>query len=42
MNYSTDRAIEKIEEDKLGRAGFSQQVGKAIYDYKGNDSITIR
>ncbi len=41
MNYSTDRAIRYIEEDRLGRASFSKQVGKAIYEYKGKDSLVI-
>lgn len=41
MNYSTDRAISYIEEDRLGRASFSKQVGKAIYEYKGKDSLVI-
>lgn len=41
MNYSTDRAIEYLEEDRLGRASFSKQVGRAIYEYKGKDSLVI-
>lgn len=41
MNYSTDRAITSIEEDLLGRATFSKQLGQAIYDYKGKDSLVI-
>lgn len=31
MNYSTDRPIETGEQDLLGRASFSEQLGKAIY-----------
>ncbi len=41
MNFSTDRAITHIEEDLLGRAPFSQQLGHAIYDYNGTDSLVI-
>lgn len=41
MKYNTDRAITSIEEDLLGRASFSKQLGKAIYEYKGRDSLVI-
>ncbi len=41
MNYSTDHAIKSIDEDLLGRASFSRQLGKAIYEYKGKDSLVI-
>ncbi len=41
MNYYTDRAISRIEDDILGRASFARQFGKSIYEYKGNDSIVI-
>lgn len=41
MNYYTDRAINNVEEDLLGRSSFSQQLGQAIYDYKGHDSLVI-
>lgn len=41
MNYYTDRAIESAEEDLLGRSSFSKQVGQAIFEYNGNDSLVI-
>lgn len=41
MNYYTDRAINKVEEDLLGRSSFSQHLGQAIYDYKGQESLVI-
>ncbi|WP_027216797.1 KAP family P-loop NTPase fold protein [Butyrivibrio fibrisolvens] len=41
MKYSTDRAITNIQDDLLGRASFSQQLGNAIYEYKGQDSLVI-
>ena len=41
MIYSTDRAIKSLDEDLLGRASFSRQLGKAIYEYKGKDSLVI-
>ena len=41
MNYCTDRAIESAKEDLLGRALFSEQVGRAIFEYNGNDSLVI-
>lgn len=37
MNYSTDRPIETGEQDLLGRASFSEQLGKAIYEYNRLD-----
>ena len=41
MNYSTDRPIETGEQDLLGRASFSEQLGKAIYEYTGKDGLVI-
>ena len=41
MNYCTDRAIESAEEDLLGRSSFSKQLGQAIFEYNGNDSLVI-
>lgn len=41
MDYNTDKAIENCDQDLLGRASFSRQLGKAIYEYKGNDSLVI-
>ena len=41
MDYNTDKAIENCDQDLLGRASFSRQLGKAIYEYKGKDSLVI-
>lgn len=41
MNYSTDRPIETGEQDLLGRASFSKQLGKAMYEYNGKDGLVI-
>ena len=41
MNYSTDRPIDTCEQDLLGRASFSKQFGRAIYDYNGKDGLVI-
>lgn len=41
MNYSTDRPIETGEQDLLGRASFSKQLGKAMYEYSGKDGLVI-
>lgn len=41
MDYSTDRPINKSEEDLLGRASFSKYLGEAIYKYKGSDGLVI-
>lgn len=41
MEYSADRPINSIEEDKLGRGLFSKQLGRAIYEYGGEDSLVI-
>lgn len=41
MNYNTDRPIESINEDLLGRATFSKQLAKAIYDYTCKDSLVL-
>lgn len=41
MNYSTDRPIETGDQDLLGRASFSKQLGKAIYEYNGKDGLVI-
>ncbi len=41
MDYSTDKAITRLEEDLLGRASFSQQLGRAIYEYRGKESLVI-
>lgn len=41
MNYSTDRPIETESQDLLGRSFFSNQLGKAIYEYNGKDGLVI-
>ncbi|MCI9092763.1 MAG: NTPase [Coprobacillus sp.] len=41
MNYSTDRPIETGKQDLLGRSSFSNQLGKAIYEYNGKDGLVI-
>lgn len=41
MNYSTDRPIDTGEQDLLGRLFFSNQLGKAIYEYNGKDGLVI-
>ncbi len=41
MLYNTDRPIERKEDDLLGRSSFSEQLGKAIYEYSGNESLVI-
>lgn len=41
MEYRTDSPIEKQEEDLLGRATFSSQLGKGIYEYNGKSGLVI-
>ena len=41
MEYRADRPIEKQEEDLLGRATFSNQLGKAIYKNKEKSGLVI-
>lgn len=41
MTYLTDRPINKAENDLLGRANFSKQLGKSICEYTGEDSLVI-
>lgn len=41
MDYSTDRPIDTGEQDLLGRLSFSEQLGKAIYEYDGKDGLVI-
>ena len=41
MNYNADRPIENLEQDRLGRASFSKQLGQAIYEYKSSEGIII-
>lgn len=41
MSYSTDKPIEKRDDDKLERKNFSNQLGKAIYEYKDKDGLVI-
>ena len=41
MNYSSDRPIENCDQDLLGRAAFSKQLGKALFEYKSSDGLVI-
>ena len=41
MEYRADKPIEKQEEDLLGRANFSNQLGKAIYEYNEKSGLVI-
>lgn len=41
MNYSADRPINTKQEDLLGRKSFSNQLGKAIYEYDAKDGLVI-
>lgn len=41
MNYSTDRPINTMDKDLLGRSYFSKGLGTAIYNYKGKDGLVI-
>lgn len=41
MNYSSDKPIETLNEDLLGRSFFSKQFGKAIYEYSLTDGLVI-
>ena len=38
---NTDKPIDKIADDKLGRAEFVKRVYKAIYGFKSTDNIAI-
>ena len=41
MNYNTDRPINRCDQDLLGRSSFAKQLGKAIFEYNGNDGLVI-
>ena len=41
MNYNSDRPIDSCDQDLLGRASFSKQLGKAIFDYNNTDGLVI-
>ena len=41
MNYNSDKPIETVSEDLLGRSFFSKQFGKAIYEYNLKDGLVI-
>lgn len=41
MDYNSDKPIEKFEDDLLGRATFSKQLGKTIYEYSVTDGLVI-
>ena len=39
--FITDQPIEKADDDLLGRASFSRELGNAINAYKGKDSMVV-
>lgn len=39
--YNTDKPIECINNDLLGRSSFSKQLGKALCNYPGTDSLVV-
>jgi len=39
--FASDRPIEKIEDDLLGRSGFSEDLADAISSWHGNDSLVV-
>lgn len=39
--FSTDKPIDKLEKDLLGRKGFSKQLAEAIAEFDSNDNLTI-
>jgi len=39
--YNTDRPIDNVKNDLLGRASFSKQLSKALYYYSGDDSLVV-
>ena len=41
MTYLTDRPITSVDDDLLGRANFSKQLGKSICEYTGEDSLVV-
>ena len=41
MNYNADRPINRCDQDLLGRSSFAKQLGKAIFEYNGNDGLVI-
>ncbi len=41
MNYNSDKPIENSNQDLLGRAFFSEQLGKAIYEYNLKEGLVI-
>lgn len=41
MDYNSDRPIETVDQDLLGRSTFSKQLAEAIYKYSGKDGLVI-
>lgn len=41
MNYNSDKPIETLEQDLLGRITFTKQLGEAIYQYDGKDGLVL-
>ena len=41
MSYDEDRPIDGWREDLLDRRCFSQEFGKALYEYNGADGLVV-
>ncbi|WP_448946988.1 KAP family P-loop NTPase fold protein [Lachnoanaerobaculum sp.] len=41
MDYNSDRPIETVNQDLLGRSTFSKKLAEAIYKYSGRDGLVI-
>ena len=41
MNYNSDKPIEILKQDLLGRTTFSRQLGEAINSYDGKDGLVF-
>lgn len=40
MNYNSDKPINTVDQDLLGRSSFSKQLGNAIYNYDAKDGLS--
>lgn len=41
MDFNADKPIKKLSDDKLGRRAFSEHLGRAIKEYKGEEGLVI-
>lgn len=41
MNYNSDKPINTVDQDLLGRSSFSKQLGNAIYNYDVKDGLVV-